>query len=333
MFKKIIKIIKTIFISIFLLVVALILLFLFGYRTEVSYASPVWSKDGSRIYYVKNVEYWKTTLLSMVAAGVGGNGGKYTFKQKSYIMSIRPDGSNKKVITKFITKKNDISDNITNEYPAYIVNLKLLPKSDEIVFFIKAMTGYKDWIYKVRTDGTNLVKLLDLGEVTKPSELFVSPDGTKIAYTKERYHPEDSIGSVFSSWLIDADGKNNHMICREESNVKGWTTDGKLIISAYADSEGNAKLEYDNKANRIVYPNDVTYRILIYDPTSKKFIKNLPGFSFEEKKEELKNLGFIKYDPTTSPDGNKRLLSWDDGSIGIIDIDGKNEKILHKGKK
>ena len=234
---------------------------------DISYSFPVWSKDGSRIFYIKKVDHFKSTFLNFSSGP-----GEYIAKQECYIMSMRPDGSDKKVIIKFITEEE-------NHLPD-IYNLLILPDGKQLIFFLLGKhEKLERCICKVNIDGTNLVKLLDFGEITRIPDLFVSPDGTKIAYTKERYGDEnkDIIGSVFSSWLMDADGQNNYMVCGEASEVKGWTTNGYLIISTYADSEGDAKLKYGNKAHT-TYPEDVMDRTLIYDPTSKKLIKNIPHY-------------------------------------------------------
>lgn len=285
---------------------------------DVRYSSPIWSKDGSRIYYIKMVVHWETVFLNL-----GDLSPERTTKLECYIMSMLPDGSGKKVVTKFITKQGYLED---------IYNLVISPDDNELVFFLWNLEkgGKETGIYKINVDGKNLKELVSLVGVTNAPRLFISPDGTKIAYSRDRYvvPPDvDTIGDVFSSWLMDADGKNNHMICGEESRVEGWTTNGYLMISAYADSEGNAKLKHDNKGDDIVYSINVTDRTLIYDPASKKFIKNLPNYFSEER---IKSLGFTEYDSSISPDGQKKLFSYD-VSIRIIGIDGKNEKILLKG--
>lgn len=325
-----------IIISILLFVSYLVAAFIFDLPLlvgwEVSYSSPIWSQDGSRIYYIKNIFYWKVTFSSMLGGAIGGSG-EYTTKIKSYIMSMRPNGWEKKVIAKFISKTG------TDVGIVYEVEkLWLIPNGkEEIVFFLHdhGRNQYDGYIYKINRDGTNLVKLLELGKVIEVPKLFISPDGTKIAYTKERRGgiggAEDIIGSVFSSWLMDVDGQNNYMICGEESEVEGWTTNGYLIIGAYADSTGNSKLRrYSSKAKNVVYPDDVLDRTLIYDLTSKKFIKNLPNyFSNKETQKELKNSGFVKYDTSISPDGKKQLFYNDHiNTISIKDTDGKNEITL-----
>ncbi|MFH1778793.1 MAG: hypothetical protein ABH847_02010 [Candidatus Omnitrophota bacterium] len=307
-------------------IAAFILIKNFLYYTEVGYSYPIWSKDGKRIYYIKNIDYYRFAQ--------GGFFFEYRiYKTKSYVMSMKPNCSGKRIIVKFSRQ---------NLPRTSIHNLAILPNNKELTFCVWA-PGVKyigptneNGLYRINTNGTNLIKLMSFGDITQAPKLFVSPDGTKIAYTKERYGDgfknRDIIGSVFSSWLMDSDGRNNHMICGEESEVKGWTTNGYLIISAYADLEGNAKLEYDNKANHIVYPNDVTYRTLIYDPATKKFAKNiLDYFSSKRTQEEIKNLGFIKYNDSISPDGKKKIF-WKGENLGVMDIDGKNKKILLKGK-
>lgn len=313
MFKKIIT---TIFTSFFLLIVALVLLFIFVYRTEINYASPVWSKDGDKIYYVKKVTYSKLKLSPLELLIWD------TFKTKSYIMSMRPDSSGKRVIFKFIRHIDKSPHTLSS-----IGNLAILPDNQHFIFIIWA-DEEDSGIYKVNTNGKNLLKLINLGTLTKPTELFISPDGTKIAYTKERYRSEDWSYSLFSSWVIDIDGKNNHMVCGEESHVIGWTKDGKLVISALTDLEGNVKPEYE-KGERISYDENVRFRILVYDFLSKRFdVKT--SHSFDEFDEALKNLGVTKKDPSISPDGKKCIFYIGSRDIGVKEIDEKNES---KGTK
>lgn len=331
--KRFILIVASIFLFVSYLVVAFIfdLPLLVGWET--SYASPIWSQDGSRVYYIKNIFHWKVNFSSMLGSAIGGGDSTATTKIKSYIMSMKPNGVSKKVITKFISKTGADVEHIYE-----VEKLWAIPnRKEEIVFFLydHGKKQYEGEIYKINTNGTNLVKLADLVRVIEVPKLFISPDGTKIAYSKERYGDsiknKDIIGSVFSSWLIDADGKNNHMICGEESEVIGWTTNSYLIIGAYADSAGNPKLRrYSSKAKNIVYPDDVLDRTLIYDPTSKKFVKNISNyFSHRDTQEELKKSGFVKYDISISPDGKKQLVhNYNMKTISIKDVESKNETTL-----
>lgn len=304
-------------------IAAFIIIYNLLYFTEVEYSYPIWSKDGKRIYYVKNVDYYRFAQGAFFF--------EYRiYKNKSYLMSMNPDGSWKKVMAKFITQ---------NLPQTSIRNLAISPNSKELIFCFWA-PGIKyigptneNGLYRIDTNGTNLIRLMPFGGITQAPKPLISPDGTKIAYAKERYNRsgivwKDIIGSVFSSWLMDSDGQNNHMICGEESEVEGWTTDGYLIVTAYSDSEGNAKLEYDNKANRIMYPNDVRYRTLVYDPVSQKFIKNIPNyFSSKEAQQELKKLGLIKYDASIPPHRKEKLFFSSSG-IYATDINDKSKILL-----
>lgn len=283
----------------------------FGW-TDIYYESPVWSRDGSRIYFIKNVEH---SGPSFALAGSS----EVVRKLECYIMSMRPDGSDKKVITKFISKKYSLE---------YIHNLVILSGDNQLAFFLSVWHGKENGgIYKINIDGTNLVKLAGFGDVTKIPSLFVSLDEAKIAYTKERYKGGAKYRSYFSSWVVDVVEQSNYMICGEDSRIIGWTNDGKLVISALTDLEGNVKPEYDSEGNEISYGDNVRRHILVYDFLSKKFeVKTSRSFD-----EILKNLGIQEKDASISPDGKKKIFFIKD--LIIMDIDGKNEKILLKGKK
>lgn len=300
---------------------------IFG-RDEIRYSCPVWSRDGSRIFYVKDVVHWKTSFSSILTSFITGGSGRVITKSASYIMSMKPDGSNKKVITKFIVIRYE-NENISGNSPAYVRDLRMLPNNDEIIFFIRAASGYKGWIYKVNVNGTNLVKLLDIGNTTTAPNLFISPDGRNLAYTKERY---DIFPWYNSSWLVDNDGKNNCMIAGEASHVIGWTLDGKLVISALADLEGNIKPEYSASGNKISYDENVREQILVYDLKFKEISRRIPK-NINEAEIILKSLNIIKQDDTVYFDGSKKLFSLDDRSIGIGSINRENLKVLLKGKE
>jgi hypothetical protein len=239
-------------------------------------------------------------------------------------------GWNKKVIAKFITRPGGWRK------PAQVLVLGAIPNRNEIVFFVRAWEGGETWIYKVNVDGTNLIKLIDLGKTTEIPELFVSSDGTRIAYTKERCGNSlgenmDIIGSVHSSWLMDSDGKNNQMICGEESGVVGWTTNGKLVISAYADAEGKARLEYGRDGNDIKYPDDIKDRILVYDQTLNKFVENIPTHLTRKMRMEegLKSFGIAMRDTSISPDGKMQIIYEDyNKMIKVKNLADKSELIL-----
>src|SRR3989338_8164993 len=76
-------------------IVAFILIRYLLYYTEVEYSYPVWSKDGIKIYYIKNVDYYRFAQGAFFF--------EYRiYKNKSYVMSMNSDGSWKKVLAKFI---------------------------------------------------------------------------------------------------------------------------------------------------------------------------------------------------------------------------------------
>ena len=101
----------------------------------------------------------------------------------------------------------------------------------------------------------------------------------------------------------------------------GWTKDGKIIIDAYVDIEGNPKPRFDNKGQ---YEGDLKSRYLIYDPLSMKLIKEVP--------QEFKKINImLKKDTTISPDGKKKIF-WEEKNLGVMDMDGENKKILLKDK-
>lgn len=308
---------------------------LFGGGTNITYESPVWSKDGSRIYFIKKIEHWSPSISFTMSPGSLN-------ELECYIMSMRADGKDKRVIIKYISKRS--TEYIRNLnlhvfkalYPSSAYNLIILPNNNELIFFLWHPEGEKkeSAIYKVNVDGTNLVKLTELGEVNSVPRLFISPRGIKVSYTKTIWGTEDNHrGAISSSWLLDINGKDNYMVCGEESEVEGWTKNNYLIISTFADSEGNAKIKYGYK-DRPVYTEDVIDRTLIYDPMSKMYIKNIPNYySSKKTQKELISSGFIFYDTRDtgiSPDGKKKIFV-ENTNLGVMNTYSK--KILLKGKK
>lgn len=326
--RKVIIIATSIVLFIGYLVLALIfdLPIFMNWRSYCS--SPVWSQDGKGIFYIKDTVYWELTPGSMFTIAMGGSG--RTAKEVCCIISTNQYGWDKKIIVKFITKPGGW------EKPAQVLALGAIPNRNEIAFFVRAGEGDETWIYKVNANGANLIKLIGLGKTANIPELFVSSDGAKIAYIKERYSNGvdenlDISGSVFSSWLMDSNGENSHMICDEDSGVVGWTANGKLVISAYADSEGKARIEYGRHGNNIKYPDDVKNRILVYDQTLNKFIENIPTYLNRRMRMEegLKSLGITICDTSISPDRKKQIF-YDDLNRRIIvkDLVDKSETIL-----
>ena len=287
-------------------IVAFILIKSFLYYTEVEYSYPVWSKDGKRIYCVKNINYYRFAQ--------GGFFFEYRiYKNRSYVMSMNSDGSWKKVLAKFVGQEGSLK---------YVENLAILPDGKELIFYLLSNEHEESGIYKINIDVRNLVKVANFlvgGGLS--TDFYLSPDGKNIAYTKCEFRRGGLSGQWYSSWLVGIGGQDNYMICGEESKVEGWTKDGKIIIDAYVDIEGNPKPRFDNKGQ---YEGDLKSRYLIYDPLSMKLIKEVP--------QEFKKINImLKKDTTISPDGKKKIF-WEEKNLGVMDMDGENKKILLKDK-
>lgn len=267
----------------------------FGW-TDIYYESPIWSKDGTRIYFIKNVEHRGPSFA------LAGSPEKVK-KLESYIMSMRPDGSDKKVITKFITTKEGFLTRIDN--------LIVSPDDQQLIFFsstyLRDIKQIESGIYRINTNGSSLTSIINFENFIQVPSFFLSPNGKKIAYTKGKWEKGDS---VRSSWLIDLNGQNNRMIYEEDSYVKGWTVDGEVVLSKYREDS------YD-----------------IYDPILNSIVKKVKtrGLIGEEFEALMKSLNIIER-TYVSPDGKKEIF-WERENLGVMDIDGKNKKILLKGKR
>lgn len=263
--------------------------------TDIYYESPIWSKDGSRIFYIKTVERVKPTWA------LSGWPNEYTAKLECYIMSMRQDGSDKKVITKFITKEGSLK---------YVHNLTVSPDEKVLIFYISA--GEESGIYKININGAGLEKIVNFEVFVQGTPFFLSPDGKKIAYIKGRWALDGCWGSHESCWVVDLNGQNNHMIYGEESLVKGWTIDGKIIISPLGG-----------------------YHLVVYDTELQKVIKEISYSPYSGRPDDypssLRMLNIVREKTDVSPDGKKEIFGGTE-EIGIMDIDGKNKKILLKGK-
>ncbi len=256
--------------------------------TDVYYESPIWSKDGSRIYFIKTVEHVRPTWA------FSGWPNEYTAKLECYVMSMRPDGSNKKVIAKFITKHGSLK---------YIHDLVISPDGKMLFFYMLSSSKEISGIYKIKVDKANLEKVVNFEFYGQLTPFFLSPDGKRIAYTK---YQSDKSDSTRSCWVVDLNGQNNHMIYGEDSYVKGWIADGKIVVSKYG---GHS---YD-----------------IYDPLLNSVVKKVNTLGLDDK-ELAKSLNIIKKTYISS-DGKKEIFGGTE-ELGVMDIDGKNKKILLKGK-
>ncbi len=262
----------------------------FGW-TNIYYDSPIWSTDGSKIYFIKNVEH---SGPSFAFAGPSITVRKY----ECYIMSMRPDGSGKRTITKFITKKGSLK---------YMRNLAILPDEQALIFYMLSSNeerGEESGIYKITIKDRKIVNLVIEDQEFSCCDFYVSPDGKKIAYVRNYDKKNPNISHPLA-WLIDIDGKNDYLICKEESYVAGWTVDDKVIISKYGEHS------YD-----------------VYDPVLNSIIKKVNTQGLDDK-ELAKSLNIIKK-TDVSPNGKKKIFR-EGNSLGVMDIDGKN-KVLLKGK-
>lgn len=213
-------------------VVAVAAIYFFNKPYEIIYSHPVWSKDGKKIYFAKEVSYEKRFyLFSMFGAPID--------RRDCYVMSMNADGSWKKILTGFKGDRYEFS------YMYALRDLKITPDGKKLVFNVHSYgkAAYminKFEIYAVGINGKNLRKLVSCEGRIGIIDFFISPDGKKIAHTRE-------IDENKTVWLINHDGSNDHIICEEDSHAAGWTIDGKAIISKFDDLS-----VYDPLSNSIV---------------------------------------------------------------------------------
>lgn len=277
-------------------IAAFIIIYNLLYFTEVEYLYPIWSKDGKRIYYVKNIDYYRFAQGAFFF--------EYRiYKNKSYVMSMNSDGSWKKVLAKFV--------GYTEKFPRHLSlsDLTIAPDGKILLFCLSSDEREKG-IYSIGTKGGRFKSLITY-EKYNPYDIrnfFVSPDSKKIIYTSERHISSTSgIDRFYSAWLVNIDGTDNHMICEEDSHAAGWTIDNKAIISKFND-------------------------LSVYDPLSSSIIKQTKthGFSGEEFEASMKSINVIEK-TYISPDSKKKIFQ-EEKSFGVMDMDGKNKKVLLKDK-
>lgn len=209
---KAMKITKYLLIAVAVIIVSII--WNTVYYTEVKYSSPVWSPDGKKIYFLKNVDYNKNGI-----ADLDPFFNYYIYKTKSYVMSMNSDGSWKKVLVKY--------EGVFNRKPyiSTLDDLSITPDGKELLFY--RSTDPREGasgIYIVNVNVKGLKRLIGEDENYVCYKPFISPDGKKITYTRS-YSRQDPNISHPSAWLIDIDGKNDRMICEE----KAMRQDGLLM--------------------------------------------------------------------------------------------------------
>lgn len=225
---------------------------------DVAQSQPVWTSDGKRI---------------ILTASFGKDRGEY-------LISIKPDGTDLKQLTKFgagmasgskngklLFKANrkgksllGIGSNITvmemNEDGTGLKQL-FAPK-DEYRWLTVSSDGGKLLFLKATEQNTLLglwvsdrkrknVKRLSAGkdnEASSDNDPSWSDDSSKIVYTRGNY------GEVQSIWIMNSDGTNNRQIASFE---KYLTARDRVIISA---SDKTKKYVNDKYGFRFDYPED-----------------------------------------------------------------------------
>jgi len=278
--------------------VAVAIFYFFNKPYEITYSYPVWSKDGKKIYFTKEVSYEKRFyLFSMFGAPID--------KRDCYVMSMNADGSWKKVLASFKGDRDEFS------YMCEFRGLKITPDGKELVFEVDSYgkAAYmirKSEIYAVGVNGKNLRKAVSSEGRIGIIDFSISPDGKKIVYTKE--DNIDGVNKPRTVWLIDYDGGNDHMICGENSHAAGWTIDGKAIISKFDE-------------------------LSMYDPLSGNVIREVKtyGYSGTEFDASMKSLNAIEK-TNISPDGKKEVWEGDKGIV-VKNLKTKKERLIIKGIK
>lgn len=297
MFKKAMKFIRFILIVI-VIAVSVFIWNVFNY-TEVDYSSPVWSPDGKKIYYLKNITYNKNDLAPFFRL--------YVHETKSYVMSMNPDGSWKKAIVKY----EGVFDK--KPYLTTLYNLAITPDGRDLLFYrANDLREGGAGIYRVNIKDKKIVKLVADDEEFHCYNFYISPDGRTIAYTRN-YNNKDPNIDHRTVWLIDFDGRNDHMICNEDSYVLGWTVGGDIIIRIFDESKEN-------------------WQLWEYNVSSKNFVKKVPsGFYSSEVEVAMKSLNAIKK-TNISPDGKKEIFYFKNYT-GTRGINGKHQRYLLKDIK
>ena len=253
--------------------------------------SPSWSADGEKVVF----------------EDVTGDG-EEEFNQDIYVMNA--DGSG--------------VDQITSSR-AYDFSPSFFPSGDKIAFIRDSPRNGTD-IFTINLDGTGLTKLTDDPGFYEES-LAVSPDGTKIAYS--RYNRSSEI------FVMDADGSNVENLTRTgrvDEFGPDWSPDGqKIAFTSYRfdfvrsgdAEEGRAFVPQaiESEAAASEEPReDVEISVMNADGTDRKDLTNSSAFDAS---------------PAFSPNGNRIAFSRltfsersEEGDIFVMRADGSGVKQL-----
>lgn len=194
---------------------------------------------------------------------------------------------------------------------------------DGYVYFGAAKPNEAADIYKMKADGTKLVRLTNIPMVMK-ADVSVSPDGTLVAYVKAFPKPAPPKLVTTEIWLMNADGSNAHMVKRADRP-------GRPAIDGIADPE----ITDDNK--RVIF----SERNLDVPP-------NFPSISWLNTAHDIWiiNIDGTNLSRITQPGPISIIPDWKDGWVlynessdkknthwdtALIRDDGTGYKIIRQG--
>ena len=290
-------------------IIILVVIYIINKPYGILYSYPVWSKDGNKIYFTKEVKYVKYRLNPLDELSPSDSPSPSIDRSVCYIMSMNADGSWKKVVISFKGGRQNFP------YLYDFRGMKITPDGKNLVFEMNNAGGtfvniYQFAIYVIEVNGKNLKKIVFPENGIEIIDFYISPDSKKILYSrKSKINNAERFGSV---WLVNIDGSNDHMICEEDSYAEGWTAEGNIIISWHDQMKKEWQLWLYN---------------LSLQSVSKKV-----NFRWGDHENTAKTLGLITMESQILPDGKKELL-WKDHGLLVKDLKTNKERLIINGLK
>lgn len=211
---------------------------------------PKWSRDGAYLLYVKPgvkaLEVWtckiagmKPARISQIAIGdkkdiaelVAADWSPVTNRlfwmslddQAGYqLSSSLPDGKDRKLLMKLTDQE---------VFPFFALS----PDGEWIAYSVSMQKGHKsNGVWKVKTDGSGNRQIFAADEI---SVLQWQPDGShltiarKVIVQKDQKSESKETKEIFTLSLVDADGKNERNLAKEEKQIVkcAWSPDGRQL--------------------------------------------------------------------------------------------------------
>jgi len=277
--------------------------------SDISYLTPSWSPDGSKIVFISNMdEQWGLNIYVMDSDGT--NITRLTTNEDSIdtFTSWSPDGS-KIVFSSDMDGQwgynlyvmdsdgTNITRLTTNE-DSIDTSASWSPDGSKIVFDsdMDRQLGYN--LYIIDSDGTNITRLTTNEDSTDANASW-SPDGSKIVFDSDM---DGQLGYT-NIYIMDSDGTNITKLTTNEDSIDtsaSWSPDGsKIVFSSNMDGQ-------------------LGYNLYVMDSDGT----NITRLTTNEDS--------IDTSASWSPDGSKIVFDSDmDGQLGytniyVMDSDGTN---------